>query len=385
MRIVQLVPSLEGGEQAQEVLEFAQELSRQGHESVVVSAGGALVSRLTLHNSQHFELPLNRTGATNFLLHRKLRQLLESIQPDILIGRGPLCSWRAWKAWTKLPIATRPRLVTAFAEWPHTGLWRGRRINKSLAQGELVLAGSQSLGQQLQQRYGLCQQGSQTPGEKSAGTGSGALRTLYRGVNTRELDQAALVSGHWHQRIHNDFPQLEGRNWLLLPGSVAPGGGQEQFLALLAALKEKRPDIFGLIVGDVAPGQEKFARSLERRAEAMGLGEYVLFLGARRDMRELYGSARITFDLADKPRSSGRIVTEALAMGCPAVASGGVAGEILQSCFPQGRASSDDLGSLANISCEILEKRQPIDFTGYSLAETTSQALQWFAQLRGNP
>ncbi|WP_231757603.1 glycosyltransferase [Microbulbifer elongatus] len=381
MRIVQLVPSMDGGRLAQETLEFAQELARQGHESLVISAGGTLVSRLTLHNCQHLELPVNRKGLLNRRLHRKLRQQLEVVQPDILLCRDSLCSWHGWKTWSRLPESVRPRLVTALHRWPRGGAFRGGWMNGAVSRGELVLASSREIAQQLSQRFSL-----PVSAPDSAGAG---IQVLYRGVNTRELDHRAPVSGHWQHRLLNSFPQIEGRSWLMLPGDIGPGRGQERFLTLLAQLKNTREDLFGLIVGEPLPGQEKFARGLEKRAEAMGLAEHVLFLGARRDMRELYASARITYDLSDPAFSDGRIVCEALAMGCPAVADAGLGLELLQQCFPQGvppeaePGEGDDaaIGRLARTSVSILDATQPIQFTGFSLAETTAQAVRWFDAL----
>lgn len=377
MRIVQLVPSLEEGELAQEALEFAVELARLGHESAVISAGGTLVSRLTLHNCQHFELPLNQRRWLNGRLHRKLRQQVQALDAEILLCRGAQCAWHGAQARKRLPAGSRPRLVTSVHQWPTTGLFRKRRANAALAQGELVLSASDDLGQQFSQRL----------------TDTAKVRTLYRGVNTRELDKNASVSGHWHHRLLNDFPQLEERNWLLLPGPIGPGRGQEQFLELLAVLKQERQDIFGLIVGEILPGQEKFVRALERRAETMGLSEYVLFLGPRRDMRELYASARITFDLSGDhgagQRSSGRVVAESLAMGCPAVALGGTGAELLKRCFPQGAVADSGAGNakdrveaLATVAVDILRRSGPLNFSGLSLTETTSRAVEWFNDLQ---
>ena len=199
MRIVQLVPSLEAGELAQETLEFAQELARQGQDSVVISSGGTLVSRLTLHNCRHFELPVNQAKLLNARLHRKLRKLLETLQADILLCRGPVCAWHGARILKQLGPHQRPRLVTSIDQWPSFGLLRGRRVNPALAQGELVLAASDTLGKQLSQRYVASFGAAQDTASTRKGTGE-KLRTLYRGVNTRELDKNAPVSGHWHHR-----------------------------------------------------------------------------------------------------------------------------------------------------------------------------------------
>ncbi|GAB2518175.1 glycosyltransferase [Microbulbifer agarilyticus] len=387
MRIVQVVPSMESGKLAQEALEFAQEMARQGHESSVISSGGALVSRLTLHNCQHFELPVHRKGLVNNRLHRKVRKQLESMQADVLLCRDSLCSWHGWKIWQSLPEAARPRLITFLHRWPQGGIFGRGWMKGAVARGELVFAASQDLARRLSKRFEIPLAAPEDSPKPFT------VRHLYRGVNVRELDRRAPVSGHWQQRLLNNYPQLEGRSWLLLPGEIGPGRGQDNFLELLAELKKEREDLFGLVVGEVVPGQEKFARGLEQRAESMGLAEHVVFLGPRRDMRELYASARITFELADPLYADGRVISEALAMGCPAVTLGGPGVEVLQQCFPQGLnecvavgsenvTESGDLNKYLVATClTILREPEAIDFSGFSLEETGARAVDWFQQV----
>ncbi|WP_226664816.1 glycosyltransferase [Microbulbifer aggregans] len=373
MRIVQVLPSLEGGEVALTALEFAQELVKQGHESIVISAGGELVSRLQLHGSRHITLPLGQSSLLrNLIMKRRLRTHLKSLQPDVLHARGPYPARIARAAWKGLPDSQRPRLVTSIHEVPSRGLFRGRLSNRALAAGERVVAASGGLAAHLRQRF------NSVLGEREP-------QVIYRGVNTRELDKNAPVSGLWHQKILNDYPQLEGKHWLLLPAKVAPGQGHERFLEMLAAISLERDDVFGVIVGEIPPGGEKFALRMERRAQQMGLSEKVLFLGARRDMREFYASARITFDLAQKPQSSGRIVTEALAMNCPVVCikGRGAAAEVAELCFPQGVVEESSVEALVSAALSILSGAQPIRFAGFSLTETTQQALSLYEVLCG--
>lgn len=360
MRIVQLLPSMDDSETANSVLDFAGELVRQGHESTVVSDDGALVSRLTLHGSAHVPLPVHKASWRRPRTIRRLRRLLQQLDADVLHAHGARASWLAWRAWRKLPEEGRPKLVTALHAWPESGLLRGRIVNRALARGEQVVAPSERLSSALHKRY--------------SGVLSVAPPVVYRGVNTREMDRHAPVSGHWHQRLLNQYPQLEGRHWLLLPAPVGPGCGQEEFLQLLQQLASVRDDVFGVIVGDVQPGQEKFARRLERHAADIGLSEKVLFLGERRDMRELYATARITYELSGGV--SGRAVAQALAMGCPVITcSDGVGGELAQRCFPQGVCAEPDLAKIQAITLDILADAQPVRFDGFSLKETTAQML----------
>ena len=364
MRIVQILPSMDGGEVALTALEFAQELVKQGHESIVISPGGELVSRLTLHGSRHERLPMAESSWRRVFHARRLRSLLSDLAPDIVHARDPLPARLAWSAIKRIAPAQRPHLVTSIHEKPQAGFLRRRFLNSALARGERVIAASSLLAQYLQQ---ACPSAfAQNPPE-----------VIHRGVNTRELDSSAPVSGHWHQRILNDFPQLEGKHWLLLPANFAPGNGHTLFLEMLAALRLQRDDVFGLVLGNVQAGCEKFARKLEKQAEDMGLHEHVLVLGRRRDMRELYATARVTYLLAEKASPSGRIVAESLAMRCPAVAfaNTGAGAEIVQQCFPQGIAPENSMDALANISLDVLDSPRSICFDGFSVAETTRRTL----------
>jgi len=365
MRIVQLLPRMDDGELAVAAMEFAAELVRQGHESIVISAEGALVSRLTLHGSRHIPLSVHRASWRRPRMVRRLRKLLQTLEADVLHTHGPAASWLGWRAWRKLPEGGRPKLVTAAHEMPQNGLLRGHIRSRALARGEQVLAASQALSGRLQARYPTILR------EPPA--------VVYRGVNTREMDSNAPISGHWHQRLLNQFPQLEGRHWLLLPADVGPGQGQQQFLQLLAGLAEKRDDVFGVMIGDAVAGQEKFALKLERQAADMGLSDKVLFLGRRRDMREFYATARITFAFSDQ--AGGRSVAQALAMGCPVIScDGGIGNELTRCCFPRGACDGYDPEQVEALTLDILRSADPVSFSGFSLRDVTARTLALYQE-----
>lgn len=363
MRIVQIIPEMGGDEPARGTLELAQELVRLGHESIVISNGGELVSRLTLRGSRHIQMPLHRKSLWSLRLVGRLRRTLLELRPDVVQVRSPMPAWIARLAWKGMPEGERPRLVTAVHGLDSRGVYGG-----AVASGERVIAVSQWVADDLQKNF--------------ARKLNAPPRVIPRGVNTREFDRQAPVSGHWQLRLLNDYPQLEGKHWLLMPAALAPDQGQRTFLEMLASIARRRDDVFGLVVGSAGRGGEKYARGLERLALDLGLQEKVLFLGERRDMRELYASSRICYHLSAHPEPAGRIVAEALAMNCPAVAyRDGGPGEVLERCFPQGLVERGSVEALAETSLEILERPQPIDFAGFSLEDTAAQTLALYDEL----
>jgi glycosyltransferase involved in cell wall biosynthesis len=203
-------------------------------------------------------------------------------------------------------------------------------------------------------------------------------------VNTREFDRNAPVSGHWQQRLLNGYPQLEGKNWLLMPAPLTPGMGHPTFLQMLAAVVREREDAFGLIVGETPEGDVKYARKLEKMALDLGLSDKVLFLGERRDMRELYASSQICYSLCESPQAYGLTANEALAMNCPVVTyekSG--AAELLQQCFPQGLVEQGNPDALAAASLQILERPHSITFHGFSHEDAAMRTLALYREVCG--
>ena len=364
MHIVQILPELSSYRAGRSTLDLTQELVRQGHESTVISNGGEQVARLTLRGSRHIEMPLHKGGIGSLRLVGRLRRLFLELQPDVIHVRDRLPGWLVWLAWRRLPAQERPRLVTSVDRLYPRNFYSG-----ILAAGEQVIAASQVVADYLQHNFAKKLQS--------------LPRVIYRGVNTREFDRSAPISGHWQLRLLNDYPQLEGKYWLLLPAPLTPGNGHREFLQMLAALASEREDTFGLLVGD-PEGSDKYARQLEKLALDLGLSDKVLFLGQRRDMREIYASAQVTYSLPARPLSDDATVTEALAMNCPVVTyRDGASGEIVQQCFPQGLVARDDIAALVNATLEILDRPREIDFTGFSLEETAEQTLSLYRELCG--
>lgn len=363
MRVVQILPEMDGGELARGTLDLVQELMRKGHECIVVSSGGELVPRLTMRGAQHHRFPLKQDSLWSLRRVGRLRRLLRGLDADILHVSGAVPARLTWQAWRRMPAGARPRLVTSAQGETGRGFF-----NRALVYGERVIAVSEQLAQSLQQRFPRRLQ--RQP------------EVIWRGVNTREFDRSATVSGQWQLRLLNEYPQLEGKHWLLIPAVLSPGNGQPVFLQLLAALAREGADVFGLVVGDPAPGREKFAHALEQQALDLGLDDRVLFLGARRDMRELYASSRITYHLAERPGFHSARVSEALAMGCPVIcyADDGAA-ETVKRCFPQGLVERGDLEALVRATLEILQRPAGLDYAGLSVDETSVQVIELYEEL----
>ena len=64
MRILQLLPELKFGGVERGTVDLSEHLTKLGHQSAVVSAGGGLTEQLSNHGAKHFSLPIDKK---NFL------------------------------------------------------------------------------------------------------------------------------------------------------------------------------------------------------------------------------------------------------------------------------------------------------------------------------
>ena len=84
LTVVQLIPALQSGGAERSALEIARALVAAGHQSVVISAGGRLVSQLEAEGSRHITLDIGRKSLGTFMKVGALRRVLRELKPDIV-------------------------------------------------------------------------------------------------------------------------------------------------------------------------------------------------------------------------------------------------------------------------------------------------------------
>jgi glycosyltransferase involved in cell wall biosynthesis len=364
LTVVQLLPALESGGVERGTLEVAAALIMAGHRSIVVSAGGRLVEALTAAGSEHVALPAGRKSLLTLLQVRKLRRLLREQGVDILHARSRMPAWIAWLAWRGLPATDRPRFITTVH-----GLYSVNRYSAIMARGERVIAVSDTARDYILDNY---------PDVDPC-----RIVTIYRGVDRNEFPYGYKPDAAWLAAWYADYPYLQGRRVLTLPGRLTRLKGHEDFIELVAALVNRGLDVHGLIVGHLDPARQAYINELERRIADRGLGDRITLTGLRQDIRDIYAVSDIVLSLSNKPESFGRTVLEPLCMGVPAVGydHGGV-GEVLDTLYPQGKVRRGDTGLLLERTVQLIETPQPVpESRAYTLAAMLAQTLDLYRDL----
>lgn len=358
MKVLQILPELNAGGVERGTLELARYLVQNGHESIVVSNGGRLVSALENEGSRHLTMPVHRKSFSSLLQIAPLRRVLESERPDILHIHSRVPGWIAWFAWRKLAPPARPRLITTVH-----GFYSVSFYSAIMTRGERVIAVSECIGDYIARHY------PRTP--------QNAVRLVPHGIDPVAYPRGFQPAMEWQRRWDSEFPQLRGRDLLLLPGRITRLKGHREFLELVAALRRDGANVHGLIVGDVHPRKQAYLAELKRAVSDRNLDSHVTFTGHRADVREIMALSRAVFSLSTVPESFGLTTLEALALGRPVVGynEGGV-GEQLRALFPQGIVQKRDLAALLEIARRVLAEAGepaplPVKFTRREMCERT--------------
>ncbi len=331
LTVVQMLPALAGGGVEKGTLEVGKYLVEHGHRSIVISAGGRMVEQLQREGSEHIAWPVGakRLGTLRYI--KRVRELLRRERPDILHLRSRLPAWIGYSAWRGLDPATRPRLVTT-AHGPYTPGW----YSAVMVRGERVIAVSEMMRAYILKNY---------PWVDAA-----SIRVIPRGVDPRAYPHGYRPSPAWLREWRAQNPQLEGKYVVTLPARLTRWKGQEDFIALIGALKARGLPVHGLLVGDAHPRKQAYAAELRRKVAQAGLVGDITFTGHRADLRDILAVSQAVVSLSKDPEAFGRVTLEALSLGVPVAAydHGGVA-EQLAAIYPAGRVTVGDIDAMARL------------------------------------
>ncbi|NKI19147.1 glycosyltransferase family 4 protein [Spongiibacter sp. KMU-166] len=362
LKVVQLLPALNSGGVERGTVEFARELVRRGHHSVVISNGGRMVERLKLEGTEHISLPVHRKSLASLWQVRPMRRLLESLDADIIHVRSRVPAWIAWLAWRGMNPLTRPRLVSTFH-----GMYSVNFYSAVMARAEHIIAISDCVQRYILDNYRV---------------DPARITLIPRGLDAEAFSPTLDIAA-WQKNLYSVFPRLQGKKIILMPGRLTRWKGQEAFLDMMARLVRLRPDCHGVVVGDAEPGKQHYLEELLAMRDRLGLAEQVTFVGHRSDIAEFYRLAAVTCHMSNKEEPFGRTVPESLASGTPVVAyDRGGASESLNAGFPQGLVAPDDIVDFAARVDQIIDADVEITLPrSYYLDSQASSTIGVYRQL----
>lgn len=336
IKIIQILPALDAGGVERGTVEFARELVKRGHESIVISNGGRQVERLEAEGSRHIRMPVHRKSLRSLVQVRSMRRLLTDLKPDIVHVRSRAPAWITWLAWRKLPVKDRPRLVSTVH-----GMYSVNAYSAIMTKAEQIIAISDCVHDYITQNYGIPE---------------ARITRVYRGLDPGVFRQEG-DDGAWREQLFEEYPQFRGKRLLVMPGRLSRWKGQEAFLEVMQHLCQLRNDCHGIVIGEAEANKQHYLQELLDKRHTLGLDERVTFVGHRSDIQSFYRLADLTCHLSNKAEPFGRTVPEALACGCPVIAyDRGGASESLHAAFAEGLVEADDVEAVARRADELLHR-----------------------------
>ena len=360
--VLQVLPDLHSGGVERGTLEISNALVESGWNSLVVSNGGRLVKPLESGGAQHIQWSIGKKSPLTLRFVPTLIRLCREQKVDLLHARSRMPAWIAFWAWRCMPRSSRPVFVTTVH-----GLNSVNAYSRIMTRGEQVIAVSDTAKAYLLQHY---------PKLDSA-----KVTVIHRGVDDEAFPSGYQPDARWLQNWNESFPQTRDARILTLPGRITRRKGHLEFVELIGLLRQRHPDIVGMIVGGWESKQQGYVDQIIQRIHSLGLQDAIIWTGHRSDMKEIYTKSDLVFSLSNKPESFGRTILEPLCMGtrCAGLDHGGV-GEILDTMFPQGKLPLDVSKNEWVVRCEhLLSQEGPRPKpNAYPLKEMLQKEIQCY-------
>jgi glycosyltransferase involved in cell wall biosynthesis len=331
---MQILPSLVTGGVERGAIDVTQALTVAGWRAIVVSSGGPMMHEVERAGGLHIQFPAeSKNPITAYRNIGRLVRLIKKHKVDILHARSRVPAWSALRAARK----TGTKFITTFhgnynAENPLKKFY-----NSVMARGDLVIAISQFIGDQVCDRYGV-------PAEK--------VRIVPRGADTKFFDPAA-VSPERVIQLSEAWRVPDDATVVMLPGRLTRWKGHKVMLEALSRL-ESREGLRCIMVGS-DQGREAYVKELQEDIVRLGLESVVHLPGDCRDMPAAFMLADLVVSASTDAEAFGRVIVEAQAMGRPVIATDhGAARETVTHGENGWLVTPNDASALVNVMREAL-------------------------------
>jgi len=363
MKVVQVLPALELGGVERGTLDIAKALADEGHESVVISAGGRLVKQLEHEGSRHVTWDLGRKSLLTFFKLWAVRKWLRDEKPDIVHVRSRMPAWVVWLAWKGMPENDRPRFITTL-HGMHSVNWYSAIMSK----GERVICVSETCKKYLFDNYKV-----DDPAK---------VTVIHRGVDQDYFVRGFQPSDAWNKQFYSDHPDCLDKKLICFPGRITRWKGHLELVKVVELLAQSRDDFRVLVVG--SEGKGNFLAELKDHIELLGLRRFFVFLGTRSDMREIYSVSAVSLSLTSTTAESfGRAVVESLAIGTPVVAfAHGAVAETMGALAPDGLVSVGDVNGVVERILGLLTTPPELAANSFTLTQMRGETLKLYSVIK---
>jgi glycosyltransferase involved in cell wall biosynthesis len=297
--VLQVLPSLVTGGVERGTIEITQAVAEAGGVALVASAGGPLEAAVRRAGGRHFTLPLQAKDPVSIWRNAaRLETLIRAENVTLVHARSRAPAWAAWLARGR----TGAHFVTTYHGVYGEDLPFKRRYNAVMAKGEVVIAASHYVAQEVRRRHKVS---------------AARIRVIPRGVDPMVFNPDA-ISPERIARMAQTLRVPDGMLAVVMPGRLTAWKGQAVLLRAIARLS--RRDVCCVLVGS-DQGRVNYTKELEKIGELLGIGDRVRILGEVEDIPAALMLSDVVVHASTQPEAFGRVVIEAQAMGRPVIAT----------------------------------------------------------------
>ncbi|HOO55364.1 MAG TPA: glycosyltransferase family 4 protein [bacterium] len=260
LNILYILPELTVGGVETHVLALSDGMKRKGHNVIVVSNGGALVSRLKSAGIEHITLPVHRKSLLTVReMAQKVRKIVDEREIHVVHAHSRVPAWVSYFA---LRGSKTAFVITAHGQYaPHLG-------SKVMAKGDRIVCVSRMILEHMAEKLGA---------ERDR------MRVVYNGIGLEDaLDE--IQKRKPAEETKKELGISEGVPVIGSIGRLTLTKGYKYFIEAFRKVKETKPDARAILVGD---GQMR--KELQELAAEYGLENDILFTGVRTDIYDLLG------------------------------------------------------------------------------------------------
>ena len=295
MKVLQVLPAMQGGGVERGTVEIASYLSQKGVENIVVSAGGRLVSDLDKVGVKHILLDVGSKNPIKFCLNiHRFRKIIKQENITIVHARSRVPAWVAYFALKKCPNV---HFITTFhGKYGTSPQWLKIRYNRVMTLSERIIAVSKFIAEHIEETYHVSKD---------------KIRLIYRGADIEKFDSKNVLTAQMED-LANQWQLPSDKSVILMPARLTRPKGHLVVLEALSLMKHK--DVVCIFVGS-DHGKKDYHEQLKEKIAALDENTTILLENHCNQMPVAYMLSDIILSASLYPESFGRTIVEAQSMG----------------------------------------------------------------------
>ncbi|MDD9798382.1 MAG: glycosyltransferase family 4 protein [Alphaproteobacteria bacterium] len=321
LRVLQIIPRLNGGGAEATTFEITQTLCAAGGQAIIATQGGVLEKKIEAVGGKIIHLPVaSKNPFTLYQNINRLRQLCIETRANIIHARSRAPAWSAYYAAKQLNV---PFLTTYHSKVPAKPAWKVF-YNSIMTRGQCVIANSQFTAARIATIHKI-------PPERIKIIPRGC-DPAYFDPSKQDMQAVAHLRAKWGIRSNERV--------ILCPARLTRWKGQTLLLDALHKIKDKIDNecAFRLVFVGSAQGRKAYQQALEDQAARLNLARHIVFAGHIEIMPQAYKLADLVVLPSIEAEPFGRTAIEAQAAHIPVIVSdeGGFCETVRQKGEPYG-------------------------------------------------